>query len=160
VLKDENSRTAKEERKLEKMKNRKTIFTATVLVLAFALAPIIPTGAQNPSSEVQFQDSSLVGTWRSGVSNFAYTFSRDGRYVLVGAIETTNMSTTTAEEGTYAVNGDQLILRRQNGKIEASNGYTQDLKPQTTVFGWRRSGQALQLIFPNGMGAETFYLSE
>src|SRR5882762_7544992 len=113
------------------MKNRKTILTATVLVLGFA--PIIqagprpdggpvylsatprantfsiglswPTLAQNPLSEVQFQDPSLVGTWRSG--KFAYTFFDDGRYVYVGAIETTYMSTTISEKGTYTVNGDQ-----------------------------------------------------
>ena len=41
MLNDENSRKAKQERKLKKMKNRKTIFTATVLVLAFALAPVV-----------------------------------------------------------------------------------------------------------------------
>ena len=140
------------------MKNRKTIFTATILVLAFALAPIIPTGAQNPLS--QFQNPSLVGTWRSGVSQFAYTFSRNGTYVLVGAIGGVGMSTAMSEEGTYTVNGDQLIIRRQNGKIEASNGYTQDLGPQTTVFGWRLVGRGLELIYPNGMGAETFYRSE
>ena len=141
------------------MKNRKTIFAATVLVLAFALAPIIPTGAQNPLSENQFQNFSLVGTWRSGVSQFAYTFSRNGTYVLVGAIGGVGMSTAMSEEGTYTVNGQQLIIRRQNGRIEASNGYTQDLAPQTTVFGWRLVGRGLELIFPNG-GAETFYRPE
>jgi hypothetical protein len=39
MLNDENSRKANQQRKLKKMKNRKSIFIATVLVLAFALAP-------------------------------------------------------------------------------------------------------------------------
>ncbi len=40
----------KQQRKLKKMKNRKTIFTATVLVLAFALAPIVHLAASDSAA--------------------------------------------------------------------------------------------------------------
>jgi len=120
-----------------------------------------PTRAQNPLSEVQFQNPSLVGTWTSG--NFAYTFFRNGRYVYVGAIVTPGMQTKTSEKGTYTVNGDKLIIQRQSGIIVTSMNYTQDLEPETRVYRWRlgntQIGRTLQLIFPDGR-SQNFYLSE
>jgi hypothetical protein len=52
----------KQQRKLKKMKNRKTMFTTTVLVLAFALAPIVqaarPDGGPTrlPANEAPYPD--------------------------------------------------------------------------------------------------------
>ena len=69
------------------------------------------------------------------------------------------MQTKTAEKGTYAVNGDKLIIHRQSGIIVTSMNYSQDLEPETTVYRWRLIGRTLRLIFPNG-GPQDFYLSE
>ena len=132
-------------------------FAILLSIFQLAAAQIVP----NNLSEVQFQNSSLVGTWRSG--NFAYTFFRDGTYVYVGAIVTPGMQTKTAEKGTYAVNGDKLIIQRQSGIIATSMNYSQDLEPETRVYPWRlgytQIGRTLQLIFPDGR-PQNFYLSE
>jgi hypothetical protein len=101
----------------------------------------------------------LVGTWRSG--GFAYQFKRDGSYVYVGTMGTPAMRTQISEEGTYALSGDQLIVKRRSGLITNTNNYRQPLNPETTVFHWRLenspSGPALQLVFPNNGGTQRFY---
>src|SRR6058998_1105171 len=93
-------------------------FLLIALLYAFSIGLSWPTRAQNPLREVQFRNPSLVGTWRSG--NFAFTFFRNGTYVYVGAIVTPGMETRTSEKGTYTVNGDELIIKRQSGIIVTS----------------------------------------
>jgi len=132
-------------------------FLLIALLCTFSIGLSWTTPAQNPLSEIQFQNPSLVGTWRSG--NFAYTFFRNGTYVYVGAIVTPAMETKTGEKGTYTVNGDKLIIQRQSGVITTSMNYIQDLEPETKVFRFRTDGRTLQLIFPNGR-PQNFYLSE
>jgi hypothetical protein len=136
-------------------------FLLIALLYTFSIGLSWPTRAQNPLSDVQFQNPSLVGTWRSG--NFAYTLFGNGTYVYVGAIVTPGMETRTAEKGNYTVNGDKLIIQRQSGAIATSMNYSQDLKPETRVYRWRlgytQIGRTLQLIFPNGR-PQNFYLSE
>jgi FtsP/CotA-like multicopper oxidase with cupredoxin domain len=136
-------------------------FLLIALLYTFSIGLSWPTRAQNLLREVQFQNSSLVGTWRSG--NFAYTFSRNGTYVYVGAIVTPGMETKTAENGTYTVNGDKLIIQRESGIIVTSMNYRQDLEPATTIYRWRlgntQIGRTLRLIFPDGR-PQDFYLSE
>ncbi len=131
--------------------------TPLILIVILACFASPPTRAQNPSSEVQFQNPSLVGNWRSG--NFAYTFLGNGTYVYVGAIITPAMQTTTSERGTYTVNGPALIIRRQSGIIATSTKYSQDLKPETTVYPYTLIGRTLKLIYPDGR-SQNFYLSE
>ena len=136
-------------------------FLLIALLYTFSIGLSWPTHAQNLLSEVQFQNPSLVGIWRSG--NFAYTFFRNGTYVYVGAIVTPGMETKTAEKGTYTVNGDKLIIQRQSGIIVTSMNYSQDLAPETRIYRWRlgytQIGLTLQLIFPDGR-PQNFYLSE
>ena len=132
--------------------------TPLILIVILACFASPSTRAQNPSSEVEFQNPSLVGTWTSG--NFAFTFFRNGTYVYVGAMGTP-VEAKTSEKGTYTVNGDKLIIRMQSGMV-TSGDYREDLKPETRVYRWRLGyeiGRTLQLIFPNG-SAQTFYLSE
>ena len=135
-------------------------FLLIALLCTFSIGLSWSTRAQNPLSEVQFQNPSLVGTWRSG--NFAFRFFRNGTYVYVGAIVTPGMETKTAENGTYAVNGDKLIIQRQSGIIVTSMNYRQDLKPATTVYRWSlgntQIGRTLRLI--SQWGPQDFYLSE
>src|SRR3974390_443392 len=131
--------------------------TRTALLLTLLGARLFANSgialAQSPYSSATF-----VGTRRSG--NFAFTFNSDGTYVYVGAIGTSGLNTQSSEQGVYNVLGDQLVVQRQGGRLLSSNGYTQNLEPQTTVYQWRLgntpSGPGLQLIFPNG-GAQIFY---
>ena len=139
----------------------KRYFLLLTLLYTFSIGLSWPTRAQNPLSEVQFQNPSLVGTWRSG--NFAYTFFPNGTYVYVGAIVTPGMETKTAEKGNYTVNGDKLIIQRHSGVIVTSMNYSQHLEPETTVYLWRleytQIGRTLRLIFSDGR-PQDFYLSE
>jgi len=132
-------------------------FLLIALLYTFSIGLSWPTRAQNPFSEVQFQNPSLVGTWRSG--NFAYEFSRNGTYVYVGAIVTSGMQTRSAENGTYFVNGDRLIIHRDSGVLVTSMNYRQDLNQETRVYPFRLIGGTLQLIFPDGR-YQNFYRSE
>jgi hypothetical protein len=113
--------------------------------------------AAHPRDEtlrVQYSNAAgpLVGTWQSG--NFAYTFRDDGTYVYVGAMGGSAMETRISEQGTYRIEGQNLIIIRQNGLITNSNNYRQNLKPQTTIFPFvmlnSPNGPALRLTFPTG----------
>jgi hypothetical protein len=136
-------------------------FLLLTLLYTFSIGLSWPTRVQNPLSEVQFQNRSLVGTWRSG--NFAYTFFRNGTYVYVGSIGTSGIETKTAEKGNYTVDGDKLIIQRHSGVIVTSVNHSQDLAPETRVYLWRlgymQIGLRLRLLFPDGR-PQDFYLSE
>jgi hypothetical protein len=103
---------------------------------------------------VQYSNAAapLVGTWQSG--NFAYTFRGDGTYVYVGAMGGSTMQTRIAEQGTFRIEGQNLVIIRQSGMITNSNNYRQNLHPQTTTFPFvmlnSANGPALQLTFPTG----------
>jgi len=100
----------------------------------------------------------LVGSWQSG--SFAYTFQGDGSYVYVGVIGGSAMQTRTAEEGTYRIVRQTLIVSRQRGMITNTQNYRQALGPQTTTFPFALfnspQGPVLRLTFPTG-GQQDFY---
>lgn len=135
--------------------------------LAATVATLLSGGVEataHAQSEQQRSDPSastamFVGTWRSG--NFAYEFKADGSYVYVGMMGNNAMRTSIAEEGTYSVSGDELIVKRRTGLITNTQNYRQPLGPETTVFHWRfatsQFGPALVLHFPNNGGEQAFY---
>ncbi|HEX4236065.1 MAG TPA: hypothetical protein VH041_17400 [Caldimonas sp.] len=103
--------------------------------------------------------SVLVGTWQSG--NFAYTFRGDGTYVYVGAMGGgATMQTRIAEEGTYRIAGQTLVINRQRGLITNSQNYRQVLEPQATTFPIALfdspQGPTMRLTFPTG-GQQDFH---
>ncbi len=117
----------------------------------------IPWAAQAADGFLPIQYSNaaagpLVGTWHSG--NFAYTFREDGTYVYVGAMGNSQMETRIAEQGTYRIDGQTLIIMRQSGLITNSNNYRQNLHPQTTTFPFvlmnSPNGPVMQLSYPTG----------
>jgi hypothetical protein len=123
--------------------------------LAAATTSASPTLA---GTQPAYAATGLVGTWRNG--SFVYSFFGNGTYVYEGAIGGTGLQTKSTEKGTYSVAGDELSVQRQSGALWSSNGYQQDLGPETTKFRWRlvnsQTGTGLQLVYPNG-GVQTFY---
>ena len=89
----------KQQRKLKKMKNRKTIFTATVLVLAFALAPIVQAGPRLDGGPVRLAAS----------DNDAYSISPDDVQMPIITVHSTD-NVTRGKTGSF-------VLVRGLGKI-------------------------------------------
>jgi hypothetical protein len=138
---------------------RRYLLLTLISVLLFD-SEHVPVYAENAQVAVLLSQAvpTFDGTWRSG--NFAFTFYGNGKYVYVGAMGNTSMSTQISEEGTFAISGDKLIVSRQRGVITNSQHYKQELQPSTTVYHWRlgntERGPGLQLQFPNG-GTQIFY---
>jgi hypothetical protein len=129
---------------------KRSISAAILCALLVGIVGRIHAG--NSLQPTQLSPDTLVGTWQSG--SFAYTFFDNGTYVYVGAMGGAMMSTQIAEEGTYRLSGDALIVTRQRGVVTTSQNYRRDLEIETTVLHWRlgtmQGRPALQLIFPNG----------
>jgi hypothetical protein len=126
----------------------------TAASLALTLALCVPVFAQSDGG-ANGQPSAatgLIGSWRSG--NFQYTFKADGTYVYVGAMGGPMLTTRSSETGSYSVLGNKLILARKRGLITGSNGYRQDLGPESIVYpigiGRSPNGPAIQLTYPTG----------
>jgi hypothetical protein len=126
------------------------------LFLLFALLFGVTAQAQS----VQPSASALVGSWKSTQSSALYTFKPNGTYVYVITMGGAALRTGSSEAGRYSVSGDRLILARKKGVITSSNGYRQDMKPETIVYpiamGRTPNGLAMRLTFPTG-GDEFFY---
>jgi hypothetical protein len=130
-----------------------TYYSRIILALLAIGAPWVAY-AGNGLLPVQYSNTAgpLLGTWHSG--NFAYTFRDDGTYVYVGAMGNSAMETRIAEQGTYRIDGQTLIINRQSGMITNSQHYQQNLKPQTTTYPFvlmnSANGPVMQLTFPTG----------
>jgi hypothetical protein len=126
--------------------------TAASLILALTLC--VPAFAQSdPHATGQPSAATgLVGSWRS--KNFQYTFNADGTYVYVGAIEGPMLTTRSSEIGSYAVSDNKLILARKRGLITGTNGYRQELAPESIIYpiaiGRSPNGPAIHLTYPTG----------
>ncbi|HEY7173042.1 MAG TPA: lipocalin family protein [Vicinamibacterales bacterium] len=126
--------------------------TAAPLILVLALC--VPAFGQSDGA-TNGQPSAataLIGSWRSG--NFMYTFNADGTYVYVGALGGPALTTRSSEMGTYTVSGNKLILARKRGLIASTNGYRQELAPESIIYpiaiGRLPNGPAMQLTYPTG----------
>ena len=136
---------------------RRTLLAVLWTCLFFAGCPILVNAQMDPRP-ASVPGNPFAGTWRSG--NFAFTFFADGRYVYVGMMGNSGISTHISEEGTYGVVGNVLLVNRQRGLVATSANYQRDLPVETTRYQWQmglvRGHLALQLVYPNG-GAQVFY---
>jgi hypothetical protein len=93
-----------------------------------------------PESAVATSSVGLVGSWTithgagTGLPRrITWTFHPDQRYELAGG----NPQTAFVHEtGTYAVQGNQLLIRRESGSFRSGNSQ-QALQPETRVYAWR-----------------------
>jgi hypothetical protein len=110
------------------------------------------------SGSANAPDARLVGNWYSGA--FIFEFAPDGRYAYAGEVGGAGLMTRLAEQGNYAADGASLIVDRTTGSLASSNGYTQSLNPERTIYRYTllntQSGPGMQVIYPNG-GVEIFY---
>ncbi len=129
-----------------------------ILALLSSSFSLNPAHAGSSLHRVQDSGNPFAGTWRSG--NFAFTFYDDGRYVYVGMMGNNMMSSQIAEQGTYRISGDSLVVTRSQGVVSTSQNYRRDLPVETTVYHWQLENMygraALLLVFPTG-GKQVFY---
>lgn len=70
----------------------------------------------------KYKNSDIAGTWINDMtgsisSHQTWTFSADGKYTCVSELKS---GTTTSDEGTYTLNGNNIILKSDKG-MEGNN---------------------------------------
>ena len=134
---------------------RRALLAVLPISLFFAGLPVLANAHDYPTPVSQ---NPFEGTWRSG--NFAFTFYGNGRYVYVGVMGNSAMTSRISEQGTYSVVGNVLLVKRERGVVTTSANYRRDLPVETTEYPWQmgriQGHLALQLVYPTG-GAQVFY---